>query len=89
MDGGRRNLWNDIRVKNPIVPTIEWQKHQSPELWARLLTCAGFASPVIRRNSLSTLRTFGRLRFGNRVAAYCLTSSFCLTMQRTADAPLS
>jgi SAM-dependent methyltransferase len=82
VDCARRNLWNDVGVKNPIVPMIEWHKHQSPELWARLLTRAGFTNAQIRWNSFNTLRSLGRLLLGNRVAAYCLTSSFCLTMDR-------
>jgi hypothetical protein len=63
---------------------IEWHKHQSPKLWARLLAQAGFANPIIRWNSFYTLRSGGRLLLGNRVAAYCLTSVFCLTMERRA-----
>ncbi len=66
----------------PFAPMIEWQKHQSPELWARLLAGVGFTKPVIRWNSFNTLRSFGRVLLGNRIAAYCLTSSFCLTMEK-------
>jgi hypothetical protein len=82
IDCARRNLFADLGVKNPITPTIEWEKHQSPALWAHLLTQAGFAHPVIRWSSFNSLRSFGRVFLGNRIAAYCLTSSFCLTMER-------
>jgi hypothetical protein len=85
VDCARRNLFADLHVTNPITPTIEWHKHQSPRLWARLLTRAGFVNPIIRWNSFNTLRTCGRLLLGNRIAAYCLTSEFCLTMERQRD----
>jgi SAM-dependent methyltransferase len=85
VDGTRRNLFGDLHLTNPITPTIEWHKHQSPKLWAHLLTRAGFANPIIRWNSFNTLRTCGRLLLGNWIAAYCLTSVFCLTMERQRD----
>ncbi|MDP9223625.1 MAG: hypothetical protein M3P18_07165 [Actinomycetota bacterium] len=81
-DCGRRNLFADAGVKNPLAPMIEWQKHQSPQLWARLLARVGFVNPVIRWSSFNTLRSFGRVLLGNRVAAYCLTSSFTLIMEK-------
>jgi len=83
VDCARRNLYADLGVTNPFARTIEWQKHQSPELWSQLLARTGFTTPVIRWNSFNSLRSFGRLLFGNRIAAYCLTSVFCLTMART------
>jgi SAM-dependent methyltransferase len=86
MDCAQRNLFADLHITNPITPMIEWHKHQSPKLWAHLLAQAGFANPVIRWNSFNTLRTCGRLLLGNRFAAYCLTSTFCLTMERQRDA---
>jgi SAM-dependent methyltransferase len=87
VDCAQRNLFADLHLTNPFVPTIEWHKHQSPKLWARLLAQAGFVNPVIRWNSFNTLRTCGRRLLGNRIAAYCLTSAFCLTMERQRDAP--
>jgi hypothetical protein len=86
VDCARRNLFGDLHMNNPFVPTIEWQKHQSPRLWARHLAHAGFNNPTIRWHSFNTLRTCGRLFLGNRIAAYCLTSSFCLTMEKGREA---
>lgn len=84
-DCARRNLFADLGLRNPIVPKIEWHKHQSPELWARLLASAGFANPKIRWTSFNTFRRSGQLLLGNRVAAYCLTSTFCLSMERASS----
>jgi SAM-dependent methyltransferase len=81
-DCSRYNLFAQLGIRNPIVPSIEWEKHQSPKLWAKLLEHAGFSNSRIRWTSFNTLRSPGRLLFGNRVGAYCLRSTFCLTMQR-------
>jgi SAM-dependent methyltransferase len=81
-DCGRRNAVGDLGIKNPIVPTIEWQKHQQPLFWAGLLGQVGFRDPIIRWSSLNSLRRPGRALLGNRLAAYLLTSGFCLTMER-------
>lgn len=86
VDCAQRNLFADLHITNPFTPTIEWHKHQSPKLWVRLLAQAGFINPIIRWNSFNTFRTYGRLLLGNRVAAYCLTSGFCITMERQRDA---
>jgi hypothetical protein len=86
VDCAQRNLFADLHIINPFMPMIEWHKHQSPKLWARLLAQAGFVNPIIRWNSFNTLRTGGRLLLGNRIAAYCLASVFCLTMERQRDA---
>jgi SAM-dependent methyltransferase len=83
VDAARRNLFGDLRLRNPLAPSIEWEKHQSPELWASLLAEVGFSDPRIRWNSLNTLRSLGRIVSGNRLVSYCLDSMFCLTMEMT------
>jgi len=79
-DCSNRNFFADLGLKNPIMPSIEWEKHQPPEVWAALLAKAGFRNPRIRWTSLNPLRDFGRALLANRVAAYFLQSHFCLTM---------
>jgi hypothetical protein len=74
------SLFARLPLKNPLEPTIEWEKHQTPEKWAALLEDAGFRDPWIRWNSLNTLRRPGRIVLGNRVGAWLLGSGFCLTM---------
>ena len=81
-DAARSNLLGRLGVRNPLQPTIEWEKHQQPETWARLLEDVGFGAPRIRWNSLNTLRRPGRLLLGNRAAAWVLDSTFCLTMTK-------
>jgi SAM-dependent methyltransferase len=79
-DAARSNLFARLPVKNPLQPTIEWEKHQAPETWARLLEDAGFGDARVRWNSLNALRRPGRVVLGNRFAAWGLDSAFCLTM---------
>ena len=83
-DGDRRNLFARLGVRNPLAPTIEWEKHQSPKLWARLLTDVGFEDPIVRWTTLNTLRSPGQALLGNRFCAYLLTSEFLLTMRRSS-----
>jgi SAM-dependent methyltransferase len=79
-DASRHNLFARLPIRNPLQPTIEWEKHQTPETWARLLEDAGFTDPRVRWNSINTFRRPGRVLLGNRVAAWVLDSAFCLTM---------
>jgi len=81
-DCARRNLFGDLGVRNPMVPTIQWYKHQSPRLWATLLANAGFTNPRIRWTSFNVLGRLGAVFLRNRLAAYLLVSHFCLTMDR-------
>jgi SAM-dependent methyltransferase len=81
-DCSRRNLFGDLGLRNPVAPTVEWEKHQPPRVWADLLEETGFGERRIRWNTFNSLRRPGRLLLGNRVAAYLTASTFCLTMQR-------
>ncbi len=80
-DCSSRNFFPRLGLKNPIMPTIEWDKHQPPEVWAALLAEAGFRNPRIRWTSFNPLRDVGRVLLANRLAAYFLQSHFCLTME--------
>jgi SAM-dependent methyltransferase len=81
-DCSRRNLFGDLGIRNPLAPSIEWHKHQQPELWARLLAGHGFGKPRIRWAAPCSLGRPGRFVLGHRATAYCLRSGFCLTMER-------
>jgi hypothetical protein len=81
-DCSRQNFFALCGIKNPFAPTIEWNKHQSPEFWVGMLSKYGFVNPKIRWSSFSFLRKIGRVFLGNRIASYFLTSHFCLTMEK-------
>lgn len=81
-DCSRYNAWAFLKLRNPFAPSIEWTKHQSPKLWARLLKQAGFQTPRIRWSTFNRLGAPGRLLLGNKIMAFFLRSHFCLTMEK-------
>lgn len=81
-DCSRYNFFALTKIRNPFAPSIEWHKHQSPKVWSRLLAEVGFVNPRVEWSSFNRLYKWGRLLTGNRLAAYFLTSHFCLTMDK-------
>lgn len=81
-DCSNKNFFKFIGFKNPFAPSIEWQKHQSPELWASLLKECGFRKEKIRWTSFNRLGRWGNLILGNKFFSYFLSSHFCLWMER-------
>lgn len=84
MDCARRNFFAALGVKNPLCPTIEWEKHQPPQVWARLLAEAGFDGPAIRWEPLYSFGAAGRWLLSNRLAAFFTKSVFRLEMAKPA-----
>ena len=82
-DCSRYNFFALLRIKNPFAPTIEWHKHQAPEVWVDLLSQVGFINPRIRWTSFNTLRSPGRVLLGNKLLSYFLRSHFCFTMEKS------
>jgi hypothetical protein len=81
-DCSRYNFFALLRIRNPFAPTIEWHKHQAPEVWVDLLSQVGFVNPRIRWTSFNTLRSPGRVLLGNKLLSYFLRSDFCFTMEK-------
>jgi SAM-dependent methyltransferase len=83
-DCSRYNIFPLLGLRNPFAPTIEWHKHQAPRVWAELLESVGFANPRISWRAFNRLGRWGTALLANPLAAYFLTSSFCLRMDRPA-----
>lgn len=81
-DCSRYNFFALLRIKNPFAPTIEWHKHQAPEVWLDLLGQVGFTNPSIRWTAFNTLRSLGRVLLGNKLLSYFLRSHFRFTMEK-------
>jgi hypothetical protein len=81
-DCSNKNFFNLIGLRNPFAPSIEWEKHQSPEVWAKLLEECGFRKEKIRWSSPNRLGGVGNLLMGNRFISYFMASHFCLWMER-------
>ena len=80
-DCGRSNLWNRLAMRSPLAPTIEWHKHQEPEVWMRCFSKAGYDLVDLR---WSPLYPFGRLST-KRAVQYLTASHFVLRFRSRAD----
>jgi SAM-dependent methyltransferase len=76
------NIFPMLGLKHPISQSIEWAKHQPPEVWARQLEKVGFEKPTIRWTAYSGLGALGWALTANRWAAFLLTGHFMLRMRR-------
>ena len=81
-DCSRYNFFALFRIRNPFAPTIEWHKHQAPEVWVDMLSQVGFVNPRVRWTSFNTLRSTGRVLLGNKLLSYFLRSDFRFTMEK-------
>ena len=81
-DCSRYNFFALLGIKNPFAPTIEWNKHQAPEIWVDLLSQVEFVNPKVRWTAFNTLRSPGRVLLGNRLLSYFLRSDFRFTMEK-------
>ncbi len=81
-DCSRHNFFGSLGLRNPLVPAIEWHKHQPPGLWRRLAGEAGWAPAGIRWKAVSHFGAAGRLLLANRLAAFFMLSHFCLTLRK-------
>jgi len=81
-DCARQNFFDRLGLQNPLCPTIEWHKHQQPEVWARLLTEAGFRDARIHWKPIYRLGAAGQLLTGNKLVSFFLKSAFRMHMQK-------
>jgi 2-polyprenyl-3-methyl-5-hydroxy-6-metoxy-1,4-benzoquinol methylase len=83
-DCTRYNFFAAFGFKNPLCPTIEWEKHQAPQTWASVLAEAGFCNPRISWEPLYRMGGAVQALLSNKVAAWFLKSCFRLEMERRA-----
>jgi SAM-dependent methyltransferase len=76
-DCSSSNFYRGLGIRHPFLPTIEWHKHQPPDVWVALLLKAGFVKPRITWLSPAKYLHFGAL-FSNRIYAYLTRSLFRL-----------
>jgi len=81
-DCSNKNLFALLGIRNPVMPAIEWHKHQAPEVWAKILNEAGFVNASVSWSSFNSLRSIGRFFLANRVMAYFLMSHFVLKTEK-------
>ncbi len=83
-DCTRHNLFGLFRLRNPILPFIDWRKHQSPRFWAGLLREVGLRTQRVDWYTFYSLRHLGQLA-ENPVTAFFLNSKFRLIAQQKVD----
>ena len=76
-----RNLWRALGMPHLIERTLEWEKHQSPEVWRALLRETGFGEFQLSWPAYYPLRRLGPL-IENRLGAYAVGSRFRLQARR-------
>jgi len=81
-DCSPHNFFATLGTKNPFAHTIDWYKHQPPQLWYKMLSEYDFVNPKVRWASFSRFGSIGRFVLGNKFASYFLTSHFCLVMEK-------
>jgi hypothetical protein len=83
-DCSRYNFFRLLGIRSPFAPRISWRKHQSPVLWAELLSESGFRQPRTTWATGPRQGPLGRLLTGNAAGAFFFTSYFCLHMHKPA-----
>ncbi len=81
-DCSNYNFFQLLGIRNPFTPTIEWEKHQTPEFWAQMLKKHGFSNPKIQWSAFPPFRQIGKWLFANKVGMYFTASHFCLYMTK-------
>lgn len=81
-DCSNKNFFPLLGLKNPIYRGIEWYKHQSPDVWIKLLKECGFRNPSVSWTTFNSLGKFGKFLFGNRYVSFFLVSHFVLKMTK-------
>ena len=77
VDCDRRNFWNDIGRRNPLMPTIEWEKHQPSGIWSNVFEHAGFQHD---KTTWSSMYPLGKMT-ENWPLHYFTISHFCLRVR--------
>ena len=81
-DCSSKNFFNDLGMKSPIMPTIEWKKHQSPYFWLSLMNQTGFRKIKLKWTTFNRFGNTGRRILANRFMSYFLQNHFCLIVRK-------
>lgn len=77
-DCARTNLFPLVGLRHPMLPQIQWHKHQDPSVWSDLLRQAGFSRCSLRWSSFNRLGPLGWVLLANRPAAFVFKGHFRL-----------
>jgi lipopolysaccharide exporter len=85
VDCSRYNFYTLLGLRNPMWPEINWRKHQTPWVWARMLSKFGFVNRKITWIPSRYFGAIGSFLTGNLVGSFFLRSAFILTMDKEKD----
>jgi SAM-dependent methyltransferase len=80
-DCARANLFAWLGIRNPVASMIEWDKHQNPNLWVRLLRDVGFDEFELHWTYPRRLRILGAI-LDNWFMSFLMQSHFVLHAHR-------
>lgn len=81
-DCSSENKYANLGIPNPYAPSIEWHKHQPPEVWAEHLQKVGFVNPGITWLSPAQYLYFGLIFLTNYFYSYRRASMFRLEVSK-------
>jgi len=81
-DCSNNNIFKLLKIKNPFAPTIEWNKHQSPEEWVKILKEAGFRKFNINWVAPKQFGLLGNFFLGNKFFSFLIDSHFIIYVEK-------
>jgi SAM-dependent methyltransferase len=79
-DCARHNLWGQMRVRNPFVPSIDWSLHHEPRTWMHVAQGSGFREESLEWN-VPSRRLLSRVPLIlRRGVSYSISSHFTLRL---------
>ena len=79
---GRSNFFGDTGIRNFFAPNLEWEKHQDPGVWIKLLKPFGFEITEKKWRAPNRYGKLGKLLLANRVVSYFTSSNFYVKMKK-------
>lgn len=73
-----KNVFPALGIKNIFTPTIEWHKHQTPELWSHIMEKTGYKVFKTKWVSPSQLGRAGNFFLGNKICSFFIHSHFII-----------
>ena len=75
-DCSNKNFWNDLGVRNPIAPSIEWNLHQPPHLWKLMFEELGCSHISTKWTTRREFLVPGKILLANKFCSYLMGSHF-------------
>ena len=75
-DCGRRNIFGDLKIHNPIAPTINWSIHQQPHVWQEIMEEIGCKHLKTNWTARRELGFYGKFLLSNPLISYLTNSTF-------------